>query len=143
MKTALAVLTGLLILTAVLSETWAAEPLLTVPEVEKQTGLKGIKSKTEGNALHFYKKDGTLILTVQVEDRAAFRKYGDDKKQFRSLLPTIGYESVCGVPQMPHIIAFLTKKNSVLVKTYPWGGTRTHIAFLKLQELAKLVAPRI
>lgn len=116
---------------------------LTATEVERQTGLRGVTVKEEGALVHYYRRDGREILRLRFEDAAAFKGYVKDTKHFRPLLPPIGLESICGVPQMPYMIVFLTKKQAVTVQTFPESGVKTFIAFPKLQSIARLVHSRL
>jgi len=120
----------------------AYDQFLTVKDVENTVRLNRMTVKEDGVLLRFYRKDGKEILNLRFDPRDAFKTITKDKTKYRPLLPPIGMESVCGVPQMPYTIVFL-KKNYAVSVTSLIQGPRTLVSFPHLQAIARLVDSRM
>lgn len=115
---------------------------LTVADVENIVRLTKMTMKEEGVVLRFYRKDGKEILNVRFDEPAAFKTFSKDTIHYRPLLPPVGLESVCGVPQLPYTIVFLKKTHTVSV-TSLIQGPRTLVSFPHLQAIARLIDSRM
>ncbi len=118
------------------------DKFLTAKDVENIVRLTKMTVREDGLVLRFYRKDGREILNVRFDQPQAFKTITKDKMKYRPLLPPVGLESACGVPQMPYTIVFL-KKNFAVSVTSLIQGPRTLVSFPHLQAIARLVDSRM
>lgn len=118
------------------------DQFLKVADVEKILRLSKMTAKEDGVVLHFYRRDGKEVLKVRFDEPATFKTITKDTTRYRPLLPPIGLESVCGVPQLPYTIVFLRKKYAVSV-TSLIQGPRALVSFPRLQAVARLIDSRM
>jgi len=135
------------------------QSLITVADVEKVSGLTGIKQDLQGDRLNFRTQDNKMVLDVQVHSHFGDRLYkqtkatslnvhasvsgiGDDAFDGPSDAINMGMSSPDGKKQ-PYLLWFLKGSTSVSLTTH---ASSSHPQFYlsqdKLRELAKIMASR-
>ncbi len=121
---------------------------LTVADVEKTTGLKGVtpipKSDEADGDLNFANKDGKTILSVTFMDTSAYKGYRSSKAGFKSAISGVGEEGFIGPAgeEPTFILVFRKAAFAVMLNTIPDGKT-TRLSIEQLTALAKVIASRI
>ena len=128
--------------------------LITVADVEKATGLTGLRTVTseqDPNALgrvNVATEDGTLVLMVNIGDRFAF----DDSKagmNFGVALGGLGDDAYMGpspeVSKVKSIVAARVGDHAIIVRTFARSGAAdatTWLTTAQLEQLARLILSR-
>jgi hypothetical protein len=131
----------------------AGDGRLSVADVEKVTGLKGIRlaphdpSKGAGGDLNFADAGGQLVLMVVLEPGESYGRSKQTKGYYRQDVPDIGEEAFAG-PALGPLSTVLFRKGTrcVGVSTYlalDSMGKRTVLPFEQVLELARLIASRL
>jgi hypothetical protein len=121
---------------------------LTVADIEKVTGLKGVtpipKSADADGDLNFGGKNGQVILSVTFLDASAYVGYKSSKEGFKSPLSGVGEEGFIGPAgdEPSFIVVFRKASYAVMLNTIPDGKT-TRLSIKQLTELAKIIASRM
>jgi hypothetical protein len=129
----------------------AYDKYLTAADVEKVTGMKGVKAIARGSVsaaggdLNFADAAGELILMVQFTDAKKFA--GFKTKYASSAVPGVGDQAVQGavMPGMPDNLLAFTKGAQCVVLT-AFADFTTNRVYLKIDQLSalgKLIASRI
>jgi hypothetical protein len=143
----------LLVCLAVSSSAGPYDNYLKADDIEKVTGLKGVKSMDKntsvgaGGDLNFTTADGKLILMIQVEDKGQYAGY--KKYYFKSDIKGIGEQAMEGAsfPKMPsNLIAFTKGGKCVTLATFvdmASGGKKHMLTISQMTTLAITVASRM
>jgi hypothetical protein len=121
---------------------------LTLADVEKVTGLKGVtpvpQNPDADGDLNFASHDGKLILSVTFLPASAYVGYKASKEGFKSAISGVGEEGFIGPAGSSPSFILVFKKGaySVMLNTEPEGNT-TRLPIEKLMELAKIIASRM
>ncbi len=122
-------------------------PLLTASEVERETGLHGLRrlSKRGGRPLsgvRFETSDGKPLLSVVVSDAVSYARWKG--RRFRAAVAGVGDEAFSGPPRArrPEAVYFRKGDRSAALSAAVSGGEpRVHAK--ALERLARLVAARL
>jgi len=121
---------------------------LTVQDVEKITGLHGVKlvppnpSKGAGGDLNFADKDGKLILMVQrmLNSDMLYSQTKKMKEAFKEDIQGVGDAAFIGPPgNYPYFVAFKKGKGSGTVSTF-LGDTGTLLTIDQVKKVAQQIA---
>jgi hypothetical protein len=127
------------------------EKYLTGPDVEKVTGMKGVKLTPRGSAagaggdLNFADASGELILMVQFTDTKNFG--GFKNKYAKGAVSGVGDQAIQGaaMPGMPDNLLAFTKGTRCVVLT-AFGDfikKKVYLTVDQLTALGKLIASRL
>ncbi|MHB1134468.1 MAG: hypothetical protein ACYC4L_19015 [Chloroflexota bacterium] len=135
-----------------------AAKLLTVADVEKATGLTGLKlidknaQTGAGGDVNVANKDGELILMLALSSSSAFDKMKDDKKYSTGPVSGVG-EGAFGIPNTitngaePLGIAFRKGSQAATLSSFldmnSAKMSKMLVPYDKMLELAKLVVSRM
>lgn len=122
-------------------------PLLTASDVERETGLHGVRrlsKRREGppSEVRFETSDGKPLLAVTVADAVSYARWKG--RLFRARVAGVGDEAFSGPPQVakPQAVYFRKGDRSAAVSAAVSGGEpRVHAK--ALERLARLVAARL
>ncbi len=126
---------------------------LKISDVEKATGLKGVKSVAKGSAtgaggdLNFATADGNLALMVQIVDKSQY--VGFKQYFFKADLNGVGDQAMVGgtVPKSPSNLVVFTKGSRCVALTAfadPASyGKKFMLTVAQLTDLAKTIASRV
>jgi len=135
------------------------QSLITVADVEKVSGLTGIKQDLQGDRVNFRTQDNRMVLEVQVHSHFGDRLYkqtkatslnvhasvsgiGDDAFDGPSDAINMGVSSADGKKQ-PYLLWFLKGSTSVSLTTYADSRhPQFYLSQDKLRELAKIMVSR-
>jgi hypothetical protein len=136
------------------------QSLITVADVEKVSGLTGIKQEVQGDRVNFRTQDNRMVLEVQVHSHFGDRLYkqtkatslnlhasvsgiGDDAFDGPSDSINMGMSSADGKKQ-PYLLWFLKGSTSVCLATHADSHhPQFYLSQDKLRELAKIVVSRL
>jgi hypothetical protein len=133
------------------------QSLITVADVEKVSGLIGIKQQVQGDSLTFRTQDNKLVLKVQVRNDRIYKQTKAEKLSFHASVSGIGDDAFdspsddlnMGVSspdgkKQPYLLWFLKGGTSVSLMTY---ASSSHPQFYlsqdKLRELAKVMVSHL
>ena len=129
------------------------EDLLKPADVEKVTGIKGIKLIPRnpvvgaGGDLNFTMEDHTLLLIVAVQDSSMYNKWKSEEGFFHALVPKIGDEAFEGPSEgeYRYILIFKKKKTAVSLSSFfdMKAGGKPYLNQDQLRELAKILISRL
>jgi hypothetical protein len=122
---------------------------ITVQDIEKVTGLKGIvpvpKSADADGDLNFALKDGKLLLSASFLPASAYVGAKSSREGFKSAYPGIGEEAFIGptgnVPT--YILVFRKAAYTVMINTELESETKARLSLDQLVTLAKIIASRM
>jgi len=121
---------------------------LTVQDVEKITGLQGVKlvprdpSKGAGGDLNFANKDGKLVLMVQrmLSSDALYSQTKNMKGAFKEDIQGVGDAAFIGPPgNYPYFVSFKKGKGSGSAATF-LGFTGTLLTIDQVKKVAQQIA---
>ena len=133
--------------------------LITVADVEKVSGLTGIKQEVQGDRVNFRTQDNRMVLEVQVHSHFGDRLYKQTKATSLNLHASVsgigedafdgpsdsinmGMSSADGKKQ-PYLLWFLKGSTSVSLTTYADSRhPQFYLSQDKLRELAKIMVSR-
>ncbi len=156
MKSNMKGLGRLVVLSMIVAVTASAQkptgPYITVQDIEKVTGLKGVHlvpydaSKGAGGEFNFANNNGELILMAQkMAGRKMYESNKLQKSNVKELVPGLGDEAFIGPPgNSPYFLFCRKGDTSVSLATYigsDWKTTRLTIE--QVIALAKIIASRI
>jgi hypothetical protein len=122
-------------------------------DLEKATGLKGVKSIAKGTAagaggdLNFTTADGTLIVMIQVVGKSNYAGY--KQMFFKADIKGVGEQAMEGatVPKQPsNLVAFTKGAECVALMAFAdaaSGGKKNMLTIAQLTGLAKTMASRM
>jgi hypothetical protein len=127
--------------------------LLTVKDVEKATGIQGIKlisrnaAMGAGGDLNFTKEDHTMFLTVAIQDSSMYEKWKSEEGFFHASVSGIGDEAFEGPSEGEHryILIFRKGKKAVSISSFfdMTGGGKPFLSQEQLRALAKIMISRL
>jgi hypothetical protein len=131
--------------------------LITVADVEKVSGLTGIKQQVQGDSLTFRTQDNKLVLKVQVRNERIYKQTKAEKLSFHASVSGIGDDAFDGPSdainmgvsspdgkKQPYLLWFLKGGTSVSLVTYAiTSHPRFYLSQDKLRELAKVMVSRL
>ncbi len=127
------------------------EKYLTAADVEKVTGLKGVREIPRGSAagaggdLNFVDASGELILMVQISDAKSFA--GFKGKYAKGALSGVGDEAVQGslMPGIPdNLLAFRKGTRCIVLTAFAdFIKKKVYLTADQLSALGKVMAPRL
>lgn len=125
---------------------------LTVTDIEKVTGLSGVKpvprepQKGAGGHLNFADKNGDMILIASFLTAAEYAYYRDEKSLVKDTIPGIGDEAIAGPAADPQYM-FLARKGDkcVALSTFvdPATPEKTLLTMDQVIALGKIVIERL
>jgi len=148
-----AVLSILFLLSSLIGSAGSFDNYLKTSDLEKATGLKGVKSIAKGSAagaggdLNFTTADGTLIVMIQVVGKSNYAGY--KKMFFKADMKGLGDQAMEGatVPKQPsNLVAFTKGTECVALMAFgdaASGGSKFMLTIAQLTELAKIIASRM
>jgi hypothetical protein len=125
------------------------EKYLSVSDVQKITGLSGIKqvpkSEEADGDLNFARQDGKIILAMSIYPASAYSSAKSSKTGFKSSLQGVGEEAFVGPADGPpiYILAFRKGAFTVVINTELESKTSGRLSLDQLTAIAKLVASRM
>jgi len=122
---------------------------LTITDIERVTGLKGVKMVPKGpdadDDLTFASQDGKVILAVTFLPASAFAGAKSSKAGMKSPLSGVGEEAFVGPTSGPplYILVFRKAAYTVIMNTEVEENNHARIPIEKMTEIAKIVASRL
>jgi hypothetical protein len=130
----------------------AAEQLITIADVEKVGGLKGVilvpydAAKGAGGALNFAQADSALVLMFDVRDAAAYAQNKAVARFYNADVPGVGDEAFDGpkvaAPAVPYVLFVRKGGRMFSLSAYSVNG-KWSFTQAQLKELALLVVARM
>lgn len=119
------------------------EKYLSVSDVERTTGFKGIKLDVQAITLIFKRADGKEILRAVFRAPEEYKSLTGNSELYKPL-KGIADEAVIGIPAMPYEIIFLKKtKYCVQLTTFPEEALKTFVSEDQLKAIAELIVTRL
>jgi hypothetical protein len=136
-------------LLATLAYSFQYAKFITVQDIEKVTGLKGIVPVPKGadadGDLNFALKDGKLLVSASFLPASAYVGAKSSKEGFKSVYTGIGEEAFIGptgnVPT--YILVFRKAAYTVMINTELESETKARLTLDQLVALAKIIASRM
>jgi hypothetical protein len=132
-----------------LAQTDQFHKYLGVEDIEKVTGLKGIKrvpksAEADGD-LNFAGPDGKVILSASFYSSSAYKDARSSKAGFKSTIQGIGEEAFVGPAGPPplFILAFRKGNYAVVLNTEVDGQTNARLPMEQIVAIAKVIASRM
>lgn len=129
------------------------DKLLTISDVEKITGLKGVKlvprdhkSKVLTGDLNFVDGNGQPVLIVQFRPLFVYDKWKSDGGSFKESVSGIGEDAFTGPAFDPQFYVDFKKSNHTVVVSTVISSEdmmKTVLPMEKLFEIGKLIASRL
>lgn len=125
------------------------DKLLSVSDVEKGSGLTGLKTvvkgkiKTAGGDLNFATEKNKMVLMVQIFSGDWYERYKGQKGYFKAEVSGVGDAAFKGLADDPQLSLFVKKGNSCIVLTTfhnLLGKTPAMMNMEQLIALGKLIA---
>ena len=130
-----------------------SENLLTVDDVEKATGMKGIKliprnpAIGAGGDLNFALEDNTLLLIVAIQDISLYTEWKKQEGFFHAAVSGIGDEAFEGPSfgEYRYVLIFRKEKNAISLSSFfnMEAGGKPFLSQEQLRELAKIMISRL
>jgi len=131
----------------------ASEDLLTADDLEKVTGLHGLKlvqrdsQMGAGGDLNFALEDNTLVLMVAIQDSSMYKQWKGEDGLFHTSVSGIGDEAFEGpnFGELRYIFVFRKGDKAVSVTSFinMKAGGNPFLSQEQLRELAKIIIPRL
>jgi hypothetical protein len=116
---------------------------LSVADVEKATGLKGLSMKESPITLEFYAAGGAKILEARFDRPSFYDSEVGPNTQYYESVAGVGEKAALGIPQMPYRLVFIKGKYCVMVQTLPGGDGKLPVAKDQLIAIGKIIASRL
>ena len=130
-----------------------SENLLTVDDVEKATGMKGIKliprnpAIGAGGDLNFALEDNTLLLIVAIQDISLYTEWKKQEGFFHAAVSGIGDEAFEGPSFGEHryVLIFRKGENAISLSSFfnMEARGKPFLSQEQLRELAKIMISRL
>jgi hypothetical protein len=155
MKKLFVTIVSLLLMAGLSSKTSAGQfdHIITAPDVEKITGLTGIKqvpretmNKFKNGDLNFVASSGQPILMIEFRPAFVFDAMKSDSGYYKTPVPDVGEEAFTSPAFDPQFSVNFRKGNYVAVVTTHIDArekNRTMLTMEHLVSLAKLIASRM
>jgi hypothetical protein len=114
---------------------------LTVADVERITGLRGIQQNLEPSILHFLRSDGKEILQVKFSAKEYFDNFKNDNKY--SPISGIGDAALIGTLQLPIQLVLMRGQYCVEITTFPEEGLKLFLSLDQLKTVANYISSRL
>lgn len=131
----------------------AASQVITPSDVEKVSGIKGIKTIPKnpaagaGGDLNFARADGTIVLMVMDRDKAYLGEVKAQKGSFNAPVTGVGEEAYDGpgFGKVRYILAFRKGNRSVTLSSFMdlKAGGKPFFSQDQLKDLAKVALSRM
>lgn len=134
------------------AQTPAPDPRLTIADVEKVSGLSGVKQVAQGSmtgaggALNFAGPDGKLILMVNFAAASFYDSVRKNQTVFHALVPDVGDEAFDAPPGAMQYVLYVKKGAKAVSLTAFISTSRPYAPKLTLDQLkalARVVLPRL
>jgi len=149
-----------LALTAALAAQGAYDKLITIADVEKATGLTGVKTVPNGSQtgaggmLNFVNASGKLVLSVNFGDAQLYKKARETKEMevggtkypmvlFAHDIPGLGDEAFASPPGPVQYAIYARKGNHALTVNTFYPGAGEHVKPLLTEAQLKAIAQLI
>lgn len=129
------------------------EKLLTPKDVEKVTGIQGLKLIPKnpvigaGGDLNFAKGDDTVVLIANIQDSSRYKKWKSEEGFFHASVSGIGDEAFEGPSdgEDRYILIFQKGNKAVSLSSFfdMNAGGKPFLAQNQLRELAKIIISRL
>lgn len=129
------------------------EELLTSKDVEKVTGVQGIKSIPRnpvlgaGGDLNFALDDNTMLLTVAIQDSSMYKQWKSEEGFFHASVSGIGDEAFEGpsIGEDLYILIFWKGKKAISLSSFfnMQADVKPFLSQEQLRELAKIMISRL
>lgn len=130
-----------------------SEELLTANDVEKISGVQGIKSIPRnpvigaGGDLNFAMEDNTLLLTVAIQDSSMYKQWKSEDGFFHASVSGIGDEAFDGpsVGEDRYFLIFRKGKKAISLSSFfnMQADGKPFLRQEQLRELAKIIISRL
>jgi|KBSMisStaDraftv2_1062788.scaffolds.fasta_scaffold43492_2 hypothetical protein len=130
----------------------APDPRLTIADVEKVSGVSGVKQVAQGSmtgaggALNFTGPDGKLILMVNFATASLYDGARKNQIVFHAVVPDVGDEAFDAPPGTMQYVLYVKKGAKAVSLTSFLSTTRPYAPKLtmdQLKALARVVLPRL
>jgi hypothetical protein len=131
----------------------ASEDLLTIDDVEKVTGVHGLKLVPKssqmgaGGDLNFALEDGTLVLMATIQDSSTYKQWKAEEGFFYASVSGIGDEAFEGPSfgEFRYILVFRIRDKGVCLTSFVnmAAGGNPFLSQEQLRELAKVLVSRL
>lgn len=134
------------------AQTPAPDPRLTIADVEKVSGLSGVKQVAQGSmtgaggALNFAGPDGKLLLMVNFAAASFYDSVKNNQTIFHALVPDVGDEAFDAPPGAMQYVLYVKKSTKAASLTSFLSTSRPYAPKLTLDQLkalARVVLPRL
>lgn len=129
------------------------QELLRVDDVEKITGINGIKLIPKdptigaGGDLNFAMEDNTMLLTVAIQDVSMYTEWKRQEGFFHAVVSGIGDEAFEGpsIGEDRYILIFRKGQNAISLSSFfnMKAGGKPYLNQEQLRELAKIMISRL
>lgn len=129
-----------------------SKDVLTVEDVEKVSGLEGLKSVPKnpqigaGGDLNFAKEDGSIVLIVMMQKASMYKTWKSQEGYFHADVEGIGDEAFEGpnFGESRYILVFRKDGKAFSLSSFfnTQAGGEPYLSQEKLRELAKIIASR-
>jgi hypothetical protein len=122
----------------------APDPRLTIADVEKATGLSGVKQVAQGSMtgaggdLNFVGPDGKLILMVKFATASLYEATKKNQTVFHAVVPDIGDEAFDAPPGAMQYVLYVKKGTKAVSVTSFISTTRPYAPKLTMDQLKAL-----
>lgn len=115
---------------------------LTVADIEKVTGLKGVIRKEVALTLEFYNAKNEKIVEARFDGPDFYKKEVDGNQKYYTPVPGIGEKAAYTLGDTPYRLTFLKGKYCVMVQT-PFQSSKTPGNKDFLIAICKIIAERL
>jgi hypothetical protein len=146
-----AVLIGLVVASALIAAQ-APDPRLTIADVEKVSGLSGIKQVANGSMtgaggdLNFVGPEGRLLLMVKFVDARFYEGVRKSTTIFHAAVPGLGDDAFDAPPGSTQYVLYVKKGATAISVTSYLSSTRPYgprLTLDQLKALARIILPRL
>lgn len=130
----------------------APDPRLTIADVEKATGLSGVKQVAQGSMtgaggdLNFVGPDGKLILMVKFATASLYDATKKNQTVFHAVVPDLGDEAFDAPPGAMQYVLYIKKGTKAVSVTSFISTSRPYAPKLTIDQLkaiARVVLSRL
>lgn len=115
---------------------------LTVADVEKVTGLKGIARNEIALTLEFYNGANEKILEVSFNSRNFYKNEVEKNQAYYVEIPGIGQRAAMAIPGTPYRITFLQGEFCMMIQT-PLEGGKTVLNIYQMMDICRIVVEKL
>jgi hypothetical protein len=118
------------------------EKYLTVADVEKVSGLKGVTRKEVALTLEFYNAKNEKIVEARFDGSNFYKQEVDGNQKYYTLITGIGDKAAYTLGDTPYRLTFAKGKYSVMVQT-PFSSAKDPKNKEFLITIGKIIAGRL